>query len=116
LIDDWQRKVGWWLDLCTRRSNYMSILRAPCDPAQVWLLTTRCLRTDADFRQVVVDYAGEAAGFGAVYVEGTFSPGERVIRGVGWDEIFTGYTEGAVEAFERHGVVVRLTRATGRDR
>jgi aminodeoxyfutalosine deaminase len=76
---------------------------------QVWLLTTGCLRTDTDFRQVVVDYAGEAAAFGAVYLEGIFSPGERVKRGVGWDEIFTGYADGAEEAFERHGVIVRLT-------
>jgi len=75
----------------------------------VWLLTTGCLRTATDFRQVVVDYAGEAAGFGAVYLEGIFSPGERVKRGVDWDELFTGYTEGAVEAYERHGVTVRLT-------
>ena len=77
---------------------------------QVWLLTTACLRTATDFRQVVVDYAGEAAAFGAVYLEGIFSPGERVKRGVRWDEIFTGYAEGAVEAFERHGVTVRSHR------
>jgi adenosine deaminase len=77
--------------------------------AKVWLLTTGCLRTATDFRQVVVDYAAEAAQFGAVYLEGIFSPGERVTRGVDLDEIFTGYTEGAAEAFERHGVIVRLT-------
>jgi aminodeoxyfutalosine deaminase len=76
---------------------------------EVWVLTTNCLRTADDFRQVVVDYAAEAAGFGAVYVEGIFSPGERVHRGVRWEEIFTGYTDGAVEAYERHGVTVRLT-------
>jgi aminodeoxyfutalosine deaminase len=75
----------------------------------VWIRTTNCLRTADDFRRVVVDYAGEAAGFGAVYLEGIFSPSERVMRGVGWDEVFTGYAEGAVEAYERHGVVVRLT-------
>jgi aminodeoxyfutalosine deaminase len=76
---------------------------------EVWILTTNCLRTGDDFRQVVVDYAAEAAGFGAVYLEGIFSPGERVRRGVGWHEIFTGYAEGAVEAYERHGVTVRFT-------
>jgi aminodeoxyfutalosine deaminase len=76
---------------------------------QVWVLTTNCLRTADDFRQVVVDYAAEAAGFGAVYLEGIFSPAERAMRGVGWDEIFTGYAEGAVEAYERHGVTVRFT-------
>ncbi len=70
---------------------------------EVWKLTTNCLRTADDFRQVVLDYAAEAAGFGAVYLEAIFSPGERVARGIGWDEIFTGYAEGAVEALSRHG-------------
>lgn len=76
---------------------------------QVWVLTTNCLRAADDFRQVVVDYAAEAAGFGAVYLEGIFSPAERAMRGVGWDDIFSGYAEGAVEAYERHGVTVRFT-------
>jgi aminodeoxyfutalosine deaminase len=75
----------------------------------VWLLTTNCLRRVDDFRQVVVDYAAEAAGHGAVYLEAIFSPSERVQRGVRWADIFTGYTEGAAEAYERHGVTVRLT-------
>jgi aminodeoxyfutalosine deaminase len=75
----------------------------------VWILTTNCLRTHDDFRRVVVDYAAEAAGHGAVYLEGIFSPGERVQRGVGWDDLFGGYADGAVEAYERYGVVVRFT-------
>jgi aminodeoxyfutalosine deaminase len=75
----------------------------------VWILTTNALRTTQDFRQVVVDYAAEAAAHGAVYVEGIFSPAERVRRGVGWDEIFSGYCDGAQEARELHGVEVRLT-------
>ncbi len=75
----------------------------------VWILTTNCLRTRDDFRQVVVDYAAEAAGFGAVYLEGIFSPCERVMRGVAWDDIFSGYADGAEEALERHGVTVRFT-------
>jgi len=75
----------------------------------VWILTTNCLRTADDFRQVVVDYAAEAAGFGAVYLEGIFSPSERVLRGIAWDTIFTGYTEGIVEARERYGVTMLLT-------
>lgn len=75
----------------------------------VWVLTTNCLRTAEDFRQVALDYAAEAASFGAVYIEGIFSPPERVLRGIGWDEIYTGYTEGAVEAFERYGVTMRFT-------
>jgi hypothetical protein len=32
---------------------------------EVWLLTTRALRTGRDFHQVVVDYAAEAASHGA---------------------------------------------------
>ena len=75
----------------------------------VWIMTTNCLRTATDFRQVVVDYAAEAAAHGAGYVEAIFSPCERVQRGVAWDEIFTGYAEGAVEARERHGVTVLFT-------
>ena len=58
---------------------------------------------------MVVDYAAEAAAHGAVYLEGIFSPAERVRRGVGWDEIFSGYCDGAQEARELHGVEVRLT-------
>jgi aminodeoxyfutalosine deaminase len=76
---------------------------------EVWILTTNALRTADDFRQVVVDYAAEAAGHGAVYVEAIFSPAERVRRGVGWDDIFGGYCDGAQEAKELHGVEVRLT-------
>jgi aminodeoxyfutalosine deaminase len=76
---------------------------------QVWILTTNALQTAVDFRQVVVDYAAEAAAHGAVYIEGIFSPAERVARGVDWDEIFSGYCDGAREAEELHGVTVRLT-------
>src|SRR5206468_2578649 len=76
---------------------------------EVWVLTTNALRTAEDFRQVVVDYAAEAAAHGAVYIEGIFSPSERVRRGVAWDEIFGGYCDGAQEARERHDVEVRLT-------
>jgi len=75
----------------------------------VWMLTTSALRTEADFRQVVVDYAAEAASHGAVYLEGIFSPSEPVARGAAWDEVFTGYCDGAAEAGELHGVHVRLT-------
>jgi aminodeoxyfutalosine deaminase len=75
----------------------------------IWILTTNALRTEADFRQVVADYAAEAASHGAVYLEAIFSPAERVARGVAWDEIFSGYCEGAQEAREQHGVEVRLT-------
>ncbi len=76
---------------------------------EVWILTTNCLRTRDDFRQVVVDYAAEAAAFGAVYLEGIFSPGERMLRGVPPDDLYGGYTDGAVEARERHGITVAFT-------
>jgi aminodeoxyfutalosine deaminase len=76
---------------------------------EVWVLTTNCLRTAEDFRQVVVDYAEEARRHGAVYLEGIFSPIERTWRGVAWDDIFSGYCDGAQEARELHGVEVNLT-------
>ena len=76
---------------------------------EVWVLTTNALRTADDFRRVVVEYAAEAASHGAVYVEGIFSPSERVRRGVDWDEIYTGYCDGADEARELHGVEIRFT-------
>jgi len=76
---------------------------------KVWMLTTSALRTAADFRQVVVDYAAEAARHGAVYIEGIFSPSEPAARGAAFDEVFTGYCDGAAEARELHGVHVRLT-------
>ena len=75
----------------------------------VWALTTNAMRHYDDFRQVVVDYAQEAARHGAVYIEGIFSPIERVWRGVEWDEVFAGYSDGAAEARECHNVEVRLT-------
>ena len=76
---------------------------------EVWILTTHAMRHPDDFRQVVVDYAAEAASHGAVYLEAIFSPAERISRGVDWDEIFSGYCDGAQEAEELHGVTVRLT-------
>jgi aminodeoxyfutalosine deaminase len=76
---------------------------------EVWILTTNALKTADDFRRVVVDYAEDAARHGAVYIEGIFSPIERTWRGVGWDDIFSGYCDGAQEARGLHGVDVRLT-------
>jgi aminodeoxyfutalosine deaminase len=75
----------------------------------VWWMTTGALRTERDFRQVVVDYAAEAASHGAVYLEGIFSPSEPASRGVCYEEVFAGYCDGAQEAWESHGVRVRLT-------
>jgi aminodeoxyfutalosine deaminase len=76
---------------------------------EIWVLTTNALQRERDFREVVVEYAREAAAHGAVYVEGIFSPAERARRGVDWDEIYTGFCDGADEAREAHGVEVRLT-------
>jgi aminodeoxyfutalosine deaminase len=76
---------------------------------EVWILTTNALRTEDDFRRIVVDYAEEAARHGAVYIEGIFSPIERTWRGVQWEDIFEGYCSGAEQARELHGVEVRLT-------
>lgn len=76
---------------------------------EVWILTTNALRTPRDWRQMVVDYAREAASHGCVYFEGIFSPAERVRRGCDWQEIYEGVCDGADEARELHGVEVRLT-------
>jgi aminodeoxyfutalosine deaminase len=76
---------------------------------EVWIMTTNVLRHADDFRRITVDYAAEAASHGAVYVEAIFSPIERTWRGVGWDELYTGYCDGAQEARELHGVEMRLT-------
>jgi aminodeoxyfutalosine deaminase len=79
------------------------------DFIEVWGLTTGALRTARDFRQVVVDYAAEAASQGAIYIEGIFTPAEPAGRGCDWNEVFTGYCDGAQQAAEQHGVQVRLT-------
>jgi aminodeoxyfutalosine deaminase len=76
---------------------------------ELWITTTHVIRTERDFRQIVVAYAQEAAAHGAVYLEGIFTPAERIAGGASWDEVFTGICDGADEARERHGVVVQLT-------
>ena len=75
----------------------------------IWLLVTSCLRTADDFRGITVDYAGEAARHGAVYIEGIFAPLQLVRRGVAWEEIYEGFCDGIVEAREVHGIEMRLT-------
>jgi aminodeoxyfutalosine deaminase len=72
---------------------------------EVWILTTNALQTEEDWRQMVVDYAEEAASHGAVYLEGIFSPAERVRRGVSYEAIFEGVCAGAEEA----PIEIRLT-------
>jgi aminodeoxyfutalosine deaminase len=76
---------------------------------EVWVLTTNALQKEEDFRRVVVEYAEEAAGHGAVYLEAIFSPAERAARGVDRHEMFSGYCDGAQEARELYGIEVRLT-------
>ena len=76
---------------------------------EIWKLTTNALSTEADFRQMVVDYAAEAASHGAVYLEGIFSPAERVRHGRSWQEVFDGACNGVQEARESHGIEIRLT-------
>jgi aminodeoxyfutalosine deaminase len=74
---------------------------------EVFELTAGALQRHDDFRQVVVEYAAEAAAHGAVYLEAIFAPG--LWRGLDTDEVFGGYCDGAQEALELHGVEVRLT-------
>jgi aminodeoxyfutalosine deaminase len=81
----------------------------------LWLLTTPALQTEADFRQVVVAYGEEAMAQGAVYIEGIFTPVERVSGGASWDEVFSGFCDGAAEAKERFGVEIRLTTDISRN-
>ena len=62
---------------------------------ELWMMTTHVIQTEVDFRQVVVSYAQEAAAHGAVYIEGIFTPAERISGGASWDEVFTGFCDGA---------------------
>jgi aminodeoxyfutalosine deaminase len=75
----------------------------------VWKAVTSVLRRAEDFRELLVDSAEAAARLGVVYIEAIFSPVELTHLGVGWDEIFSGYCDGIVEARERHRIEVRLT-------
>jgi aminodeoxyfutalosine deaminase len=83
--------------------------------AELWMMTTSAIQKEEDFRQVVLGYAEEAASHGAVYVEGIFTPAERVTGGASWDEVFTGFCDGALQAKERFGVEMRLTTDTPRN-
>ena len=79
------------------------------DFIEVFLATTNVLAAEDDFREILVEYAAEAAAHGALYVEAIFSPAQAVQRGVGWDTVFSGYCDGIEEARERHSVEFRLT-------
>ena len=76
---------------------------------EVFLIVTGVLLHRDDFREILVEYAEEAATHGALYVEAIFSPAQAVRRGVSWEAVFGGYCDGIEEARERHGVEVRLT-------
>jgi aminodeoxyfutalosine deaminase len=76
---------------------------------ELWLLVTPVIQTERDFRQVVVGYAREAAAHGATYVEGIFTPVERLDGGASWDEVFSGFCDGIAEAKEEVGLDMRLT-------
>ena len=82
---------------------------------ELWMITTKVVQTEEDFRQVVLSYAREAAAHGAVYLEGIFAPAERVRGGASWDEVFTGFCDGAMEASSQVGIEVRLTPDTPRN-
>jgi aminodeoxyfutalosine deaminase len=76
---------------------------------ELWIMTTHAIRTEIDFREIVVAYAREAASHGCVYLEGIFTPAERVLSGASYDEVFTGFCDGADEALAETGVIVRFT-------
>jgi aminodeoxyfutalosine deaminase len=74
---------------------------------EVFMLTSGVLDQEEDFRQIVVEYAEEAVGHGAVYLEAIFSLG--LWRGLDSDIVFTGVCDGVDEARERFGIEIRLT-------
>jgi aminodeoxyfutalosine deaminase len=75
----------------------------------LWTAVTPAIQRYQDFRQLVVGYAAEASSHGAAYIEGIFTPAERVSGGATWDEVFSGFCDGADESKELLGVEVRLT-------
>jgi aminodeoxyfutalosine deaminase len=81
----------------------------------VYASVVRALRTEEDFRDVVLDYAEQAVAQGAVYMEAIFGPTNSAREGVPWDAIFSGYCEGAAEASEKLGITVLLTPDIGRE-
>lgn len=76
---------------------------------EAWFATTTVLRTERDYRELVVDYARRAAARRVVYIEGIFSPTDKLPLGVDLDAVFSGFCDGAQAAFEETGVEVRLT-------
>jgi len=82
---------------------------------RVWIKTTKALRHERDFHQIVVDYAADLAAQRCFYAEALFSPSEPMVRGTPWQETFEGYCSGADEAREVHGVDIRFTPDITRD-
>ena len=76
---------------------------------EAWMATTTVLRSAADYRELVLDYARRAQAQGAVYLEGIFSPTDRVALGVPLEESFEGFCDGVQAAREQLGIEVRLT-------
>jgi aminodeoxyfutalosine deaminase len=81
---------------------------------EIYTLTVNALRTERDFREVVCAYAEEAKAHGAVYIEAIFGPTDSIRAGASWEATFTGYCDGAQQAWEEHGVRVNLTPDIGR--
>jgi aminodeoxyfutalosine deaminase len=76
---------------------------------EAWLATTRALRTERDYRELVLDYARRAQAQGAVYIEAICSPADKVVSGIDIDTVFTGFCDGVQEARETLGIEIRLT-------
>lgn len=74
-----------------------------------WMATTRALRTEQDYRELVVDYAARVQAQGAVYLEAIFSPSDKASVGVDQQLVFEGFCDGTQEARETLGIEVRLT-------
>lgn len=76
---------------------------------RAWFATTPALATERDYRDLVVDYARRAGAQGAVYLEGIFSPTDKLPHGVALETCFEGFCDGAAQAREETGVEIRLT-------
>lgn len=74
-----------------------------------WMATTRALRTEQDYRELVVDYAARAQAHGAVYLEAIFSPSDKASVGVAQEVVFEGFCDGVQAARETLGIEIRLT-------
>jgi aminodeoxyfutalosine deaminase len=74
-----------------------------------WMATTRALRTERDYRELVLDYARRAQAQGAVYLEAIFSPSDKASVGVDQQVVFEGFCDGVQEARETLGIELRLT-------